>query len=79
MINESFKSGQWPDVFKIEAVTPIPKVHPPINIDDLRNISGLKNLNKVAEKIVSRMVMQIVLFKLAKANLNASVCLLHFY
>ena len=58
LINESFKSGQWPDVFKIEAVTPIPKVHPPINIDDLRNISGLKNLNKVAEKIVSRMMLE---------------------
>ena len=50
VINASFKSGQWPDIFKLETVTPIPKVHPTINIDDLQKISGLKNLNKVVEQ-----------------------------
>ena len=43
VINESFKSGQWPDIFKLEAVTPIPKLHPTISIKDLQNISGLNN------------------------------------
>ena len=58
VINESLKSGQWPDIFKLEAVTPIPKVHPTIDIEDLRNISGLKNLNKVSEKIISKMMLE---------------------
>ena len=42
IINSCITEGQWPDIWKEEAVTHIPKVHPPIEIDDLRNISGLK-------------------------------------
>ena len=45
IINSCIEKGQWPDVWKVEAVTPIPKVHPTVNIEDLRNISGLANLN----------------------------------
>ena len=48
------KQGCWPDVFKLEIVTPVPKVPQPKTIDELRNISGLLNLNKISEKIVSK-------------------------
>ena len=37
-------------------VTPVPKEYPPKSIDQLRNISGLLNLDKVAEKLVSRLI-----------------------
>ena len=33
-------------------VTPVPKVYPPKNVNQLRKISGLKNLSKVTEKII---------------------------
>ena len=33
----------------IEVITPVPKVNPPKDINQLRNISGLLNLDKVAE------------------------------
>ena len=52
VINTSIKQGCWPDIFKLEIVTPIPKVPKPKNMDELRNISGLINWSKVSEKII---------------------------
>ena len=56
LINSSIVQGKWPDIFKLEIVTPVPKEFPPKDIDQLRNISGLLNLGKVAEKLVSRLI-----------------------
>ena len=43
--------GEYPDVWKLEMVTPVAKVYPPLKIEDLRKISGLKNFSKTAEKV----------------------------
>ena len=56
VINTSIRQGCWPNIFKLEVVTPVPKQFPPKNIDELRNISGLLNLDKIAEKIVAKMM-----------------------
>ena len=56
LINTSIRQGLWPDIFKLEIVTPVPKVYPPKNVEDLRNISGLLNLDKVAEKLIAKMM-----------------------
>ena len=56
VINSSIRQGQWPDIFKMEMVTPVPKVLPPKNVEDLRNISGLLNLDKKAEKIIAKLM-----------------------
>ena len=56
LLNASLKEGKWPDIFKMEIVTPVPKQFPPKDIDQLRNISGLLNLDKIAEKLVSRLI-----------------------
>ena len=57
IINTSIKQGAWPDIFKLEMVTPIAKVQGvPKNVDELRNISGLLNLDKIAEKIIAKMM-----------------------
>ena len=56
VINTSIRQGCWPDIFKLELVTPVPKVFPPKTIDELRNISGLLNLDKVAEKVLAKMM-----------------------
>ena len=58
IINDSIQQGCWPDILKLEIVTPVPKVFPPKQIDDLRNISGLINLDKIAEKIISKMMIE---------------------
>ena len=56
LLNTSIRQGKWPDIFKLEIVTPIPKQYPPQNIEQLRNISGLLNLDKVGEKLISRLM-----------------------
>ena len=38
IINNFLAKGVWPEIFKIEFVTPVKKVPDPKNIDDLRNI-----------------------------------------
>ena len=58
IINNCIQQGVWPEIFKSEIVTPVPKVPVPKNIDDLRNISGLMNLNKVMEKLVCPLVVE---------------------
>ena len=45
-------------MFKVEIVTPVKKVPNPQDIDDLRNISGLLNLNKVMEKIICKFMIE---------------------
>ena len=56
IINSMIRQGCWPDILKVESVTPVPKKFPPATIDELRNISGLLNLDKIAEKIISKMI-----------------------
>ena len=56
IINNCIQSGVWPDYLKHEIVTPIPKVPHPKVIDDLRNISGLMNINKIIEKVTCKMM-----------------------
>ena len=56
VINTSLLQGIWPDIYKLEIVTPVPKVCPTKNVDDLRNISGLLNLDKISEKLISKLI-----------------------
>ena len=50
------KRGEWPTLWKIEAITPVPKVFPTQKLEQLRPISGLKIFNKIAEKIFADMM-----------------------
>jgi hypothetical protein len=56
VINSMIRQGCWPDILKLETVTPVPKENPPKSVEQLRNISGLLNLDKIAEKIISKMM-----------------------
>ena len=49
--NSATLAGIWPNIWKYEYVTPVPKVYPPANTDDLRKISGTKNLSKIYEAL----------------------------
>ena len=46
LINSAIKEGSWPKVFKEEIITPVPKVFPQKDIDDLRDITGLSPSTK---------------------------------
>ena len=58
IVNNCIRQGVWPEMFKSEIVTPVPKVPDPKSTDDLRNISGLMNLNKVMEKLVCPLIVE---------------------
>ena len=53
LYNCSSLAGIWPSIWKHEYITPVPKVHPPADTDDLRKISGTKNLSKIYEALMS--------------------------
>ena len=56
LINECFSQGQYPTLWKIEYVTPVPKIFPPEQIKDLRKISGLLNLSKITDRILAELI-----------------------
>ena len=54
ILNSMVESGIYPNCWKLEIVTPVAKKYPPSDLDDLRKISGLKNLSKIAEKMLGQ-------------------------
>ena len=51
--NRSVKYGEYPSIWKVEIVTPVPKVHPPTSEGDLRKIACTLNFSKIFENILS--------------------------
>ena len=58
IINCCIEQGVYPKSWKMESITPVPKVFPPEKVKDLRRISGLLNFAKVADKIIGEMIIQ---------------------
>ena len=53
IVNSCLQAGQYPRLWKVEIVSPIPKVHPPEKLDHLRKISGLMNFSKITDSILT--------------------------
>ena len=68
IINSSIKMGKWSKLYKLESVTPVPKVFPPKTVEDLRNISGLKTFDKIAEKLIAELIISDMSKKLDPAQ-----------
>ena len=56
IINVSIKRGEYPQIYKFEVSTPVPKAYPPQNLTQLRNISGLLTFDKIMEKLISELI-----------------------
>ena len=56
IFNTSIRRGEYPDIYKSEICTPVPKVHPPQTTTQLRNISGLLNFDKIYEKLIAQLI-----------------------
>ena len=56
VINASIIQGCWPSILKLEIVTSVSKVFPSKCIDQLRHITELLNLDKVAETTICKMM-----------------------
>ena len=67
IINTAIKNGEWPDVWKLATITPVPKEYPTKDVDKLRGISGLFTESKIAEHIIAEFMIDDM-----KANLDTS-------
>ena len=56
VLNAAIQQGIWPDMFKTEYVTPVPKIFPPERLKDLRKISGLLNFSKITDKALAEYI-----------------------
>ena len=56
LINQCLTKGIYPNIWIIEYVTPVPKIHPPGQLKDLRKISGLLNFSKITDKILAEYI-----------------------
>ena len=58
IINYCITKGEYPKLWKIEVQTPIPKEYPPLKMDMLRNVSNLKNLDKVFQSMLGQLIVK---------------------
>ena len=56
ILNTSIKRGEYPEIYKFEISTPVPKSYPTLDVSQLRNISGLLTFDKVAEKLIAELI-----------------------
>ena len=49
-------AGVYPNIWKFETITPVPKVYPPEQIKQLRKISGLKNFAKICDSFLAEFI-----------------------
>ena len=68
LISSCLATGVYPDLWKVEYVTPVPKIHPPEKIADLRKISGLLNFSKIADKVIAELLTKDMTEKRDKAQ-----------
>ena len=56
IVNTSIRRGEYPQIYKFEVCTPVPKCYPPKDTSQIRNISGLLNFDKQMEKLISELI-----------------------
>ena len=64
----SVRRGEYPKIYKFETSTPVPKVYPTQTLNQLRNISGLFNFDKVFEKLLAELIISDMSAKLDPAQ-----------
>ena len=56
IINTGVRWGEYPQIYKFEICTPVPKCYPPRTTSEIRNISGLLTFDKIMEKLISELI-----------------------
>ena len=69
IFNRILDSAQYPSKWKIEHQVPIPKIHPPETVNDLRNIAKTSFLSKVFESFVAEWLLEAI-----KPHLDHNQC-----
>ena len=56
IIIASVRRGEYTQLYKFEVCTPVPKCYPTKTTSQVRNISGLLTIDKIAEKLISELI-----------------------
>ena len=56
ILNFGISEGQYPNIWKFETITPVPKIFPPQKISQLRKISGLKDFAKICDGFLAQFI-----------------------
>ena len=56
IINTCIKQGVYPEIWKTEFVTPVPKQIPPEKLEDFRRISGIVSFAKITDRILAEWI-----------------------
>ena len=67
-INESIDQNEYPRMWKIEKVSPVPKKYPPETENDIRKISGTHYFSKLFERFIVKWIHEDVDKNLDPAN-----------
>ena len=68
IVNTSIRRGEYPQVYKFEVCTPVPKCYPPKDTSQIRNFSGLLNFDKQMEKLISELIISDMSLKIDPAQ-----------
>ena len=68
IFNASMSRGEYPEIYKFEVCTPVPKVKPTQSTAQLRNISGLINFDRIFEKLLAQLIVSDMEAKLDPAQ-----------
>ena len=50
--------GEYPNIYKLEIVTPVAKIYPPQTTKELRKIAGTKNFSKIFEMFLAELMIE---------------------
>ena len=56
IINTGVRQGEYPQLYKFEVCTPVPKSYPTLTTSQVRNISGLLTFDKIMESLISELI-----------------------
>ena len=68
IINTSIRRGEFANLWKVETVTPVPKIRPTLLCKNLRKISVFLNFNKITEQILSELLVSDMKAKFEKSQ-----------
>ena len=80
IFNCGLRRGEYPNIYKFEVCTPVPKSRPTQTLAQLRNISGLLNFDRIYEKLISKLIISDMEEKLDPAQFGnqAGVSIQHY-
>ena len=68
ILEVGLEQGQYPDLWKFETITPVPKTYPPEKVSQLRKISGLLNFAKICDSFLAEFLTEDMLPNQDKAQ-----------